>query len=335
MINSVPEHYPYEKLFIEAMNEPVAVLHSSGSVPLLHKLKYIRIDIGQPRFGLEHHKYEEIANEVDTIIYNTWRLDFGLSIRSYHPFLKATVSTIELAAVSKRNIHIVFVSSVSSVSRMATTTTAPEAPISDPLASLDMGYGQSKHAAERLLTAAIKVSGIPVSIIRVCQLGGPSPGKPGKWADQAWLSALIRAVGTTKYIPENVTAINWVPVDVAAEMIRDLITRPLQQEAQFYHICHPRPQRWELLVDIPRELLGVADTVPLKEWTKKRRDIEDPSAEDIARVPALTMLDFLEKLGDGTESATYTTDQAIRYSKTSIPALNGEMLRNWVSSWNL
>ncbi|KAI1648562.1 uncharacterized protein F4817DRAFT_314850 [Daldinia loculata] len=218
---------------------------------------------------------------------------------------------------------------------MATTTTAPEAPISDPLASLDMGYGQSKHAAERLLTAAIKVSGIPVSIIRVCQLGGPSPGKPGKWTDQAWLSALIRTVRTTKCIPENVTAINWVPVDVAAEMIRDLITRPVQQEAQFYHICHPRPQRWELLVDILREFLGVADTVPLKEWTKKLRDIEDPSVEDIARVPALTMLDFLEELGDGTESATYATDQAIRYSKTSIPALNGEMLRNWVSSWNL
>ncbi|KAI1478995.1 acetyl-CoA synthetase-like protein [Daldinia eschscholtzii] len=279
--------------------------------PLLHKLKYMTIDIGQPRFGLKDHEYEEIANEVDTIIYNAWRVDFGLSIRSYHQFLRATVNVIELSAASKRNVHVVFVSSISSVSKMAMSTTVPETAISDPLASLDTGYGQSKLAVERILTTANEVSGIPVSIIRVCQLGGPSPGKAGKWADQPWLSALIRTSRAIKCIPKHVTAIDWVPVDIAASMMRDFITRPVQQEAQVYHICHPSPQRWELLVDILRELLAVADTTPLREWTRKLRQITDPSPEDIAQMPALTILDFLEELGDR------------------------EVLRDWISSWNL
>ncbi|KAI1659612.1 hypothetical protein F4813DRAFT_353480 [Daldinia decipiens] len=119
---------------------------------------------------------------------------------------------------------------------MATTTAAPETPISDPLASLDIGCRQPKHAAGCILTTANEVSSIPVSIIRVCQLGGPSPGKPGKWANQGWLSALIRTARTIKCIPKHVTAVNWVPVDIAADMIRDLMTHTVQQEAQFYHM---------------------------------------------------------------------------------------------------
>lgn len=31
MITSNPDHYPYEKSFDEAINDPVCVLHSSGS----------------------------------------------------------------------------------------------------------------------------------------------------------------------------------------------------------------------------------------------------------------------------------------------------------------
>ncbi|KAK6952990.1 hypothetical protein Daesc_005287 [Daldinia eschscholtzii] len=104
-----------------------------------------------------------------------------------------------------------------------------------------------------------------------------------------WLSALIRTAKATKCIPEHVTAIDWVPVDIAANMMRDFITRPVQQEAQVYHICHPNPQRWGLLVDILRELLAVADTTPLREWTRKLRQITDPSPEDIAQMPALTI----------------------------------------------
>ncbi|KAI8966246.1 acetyl-CoA synthetase-like protein [Daldinia sp. FL1419] len=303
--------------------------------PLLYKLKYMKVEIGKPRFGLEDREYQELADEVDTLIYNAWRLDFNLSIQSYRPFLQATVNAIELSVVSKRNIHIAFVSSVSSIIKLAATTTVPEAPVSDPLASLNTGYGQSKHAAERILTAANEISGIPVSVIRVCQLGGPSPGKPGKWVDQAWISGLVRTARTINCIPEDIMAIDWVPIDTAANMIRDFILRPVQREAQFYHISHPKPERWELFVDILRELFGIAAAVPLQEWNKRLRAITDPSPADIAEMPALAILDFFEQLGSGLEFVTYATTQATTHSRTSIPALDKALLRNWVCSWDL
>lgn len=31
MVNSAPKHYPYDKEFDQAINEPLLVLHSSGS----------------------------------------------------------------------------------------------------------------------------------------------------------------------------------------------------------------------------------------------------------------------------------------------------------------
>ncbi len=50
-------------------------LHTS-----LHKLTYIKVEIGKPLLGLSQDNYNLIASEVEVIVYNVWRLDFGLAI---------------------------------------------------------------------------------------------------------------------------------------------------------------------------------------------------------------------------------------------------------------
>lgn len=125
-----------------------------------------------------------LAYAVDVIVYNPWRLDLGLSLRSFEPFLCATRDLVELSAKRSHSMRIVFVSSISSVPNMAGSI-LPEAPVGDPSAAIDVGYTQSKLAAERILAAVSRQSCIFRQLsIRVYQIGGPANG--GAWPEQPW-----------------------------------------------------------------------------------------------------------------------------------------------------
>ncbi|KAM0814113.1 putative Carrier domain-containing protein [Seiridium cardinale] len=307
---------------------------------LLQKLTYIKIEIGKPLLGLTQEHYELIANEVDAIIYNSWRLDFGIAVRSFDPFLRATRDLVDLSVASKHKLRIIFISSLSSVENLANRssdpkTPIPETPVEDSLAALNTGYGQSKLAAERILITANRQSGVPVSIVRVGQVGGPSKGIPGVWADQQWISAIIRSAKALGSFPNPVVPIDWIPVDTVAAMLQGFVVRPAQNEAQVYNVCSDKPQPWDLLVSIVRETIGIHDIVPLIEWVNKLRSIDTPSDEDVAKLPALKMLDWYKTLGDGSETINVATSHARTISKVDIPPVDQELLGSWLSGWNL
>ncbi|KAI1098769.1 male sterility protein-domain-containing protein [Jackrogersella minutella] len=280
-------------------------------------MTYLKVEIGQPLLGLSRDKYNLLANEVDVVVYNSWRLDFGLAIQSFSPFLRAALDLVDLSARSKRNMRIVFISSVSSVAAMAQTTTAPEAPVEDPLTSVNNGYGQSKLAAERIVTAAAGRPGVPVSVVRICQIGGPTDG--GQWPDQPWISALLRTSKALKYLPNHVTSVDWEPVDIVSSMLRDFILHPSTGSG-------PEPVGG---------MIDVHDTIPLKEWTKKLKNITDPIAEDIARMPALKLLGYNDMLGDGAEHLDFATDSAMQNREVAMPTIDRMMLEKWLHSWVL
>ncbi|XXH01320.1 hypothetical protein Hte_007678 [Hypoxylon texense] len=300
------------------------------------KLTYLEIELGSPLLGLSQEKYGLLANEVDVIVYNSWRLDFGLAIRSFEPFLKATRDLVELSVASKRNMRVVFISSMASVGELATV---PEAPVEDALASLNTGYGQSKLAAERILVTANCQSGIPVSVIRIGQVGGPSRNVAGTWADQPWISALIQTSIALGYFPTPVTPVDWVAVDTVADMLRSFTLRPAEEEPQIFNVTVPseKEQPWDLVLDALRELEGTPDmeTITLRDWIKKLREIPDSGPQDATKMPALKLLDFYETLDSGTGFPTYATERAREVSGVEIPAVDKELLVSWLKSWNL
>lgn len=101
------------------------------------KLAFLKVEIGAPRLGLDQQQYDQVAKEVDVIVYNAWRLDFGLAIHSFEPFLHAARELVNLSATGQRSPRIVFVSSLSSVEGLVTTkSTVPEAVVEDPLAAM-------------------------------------------------------------------------------------------------------------------------------------------------------------------------------------------------------
>ncbi|KAI0169141.1 acetyl-CoA synthetase-like protein [Hypoxylon sp. FL1284] len=304
------------------------------------KLLYLETRLGAPLLGLSQEKYDLIACEVDVIIYNAWKLDFGHAIRSFEPFLKATRDLVDLSAASKRNMRVVFISSISSVEGLATKTIVPEAPVDDPYAPMNTGYGQSKLAAERILVAANQQSGVPVTVVRVGQVGGPSQG--GAWADQLWLSALLRTSRTLGCFPGPVAPVDWVAVDVAAAMLQRFALRPAEEQPQVFNVvaAPESAQPWDLLLDAARELTGAAESefqiVPLRDWVEKLRDVSDPNPRDVAdSLPALKLLDFYEMVGSGTSQLRYETGRAREVSGVEVPAVDRQLLVSWLKSWNL
>ncbi|RYP27611.1 hypothetical protein DL767_007616 [Monosporascus sp. MG133] len=309
--------------------------HLNGAQLLLHKLKYMTVELGKPLLGLGQNDYDRLAAEVEVIVYNSWRLDFGLAIRSFDPFLRATKDLVELSTASKSRMRIVFISSTSSVAQMARKTTAPEAPVPDASAAFSSGYAQSKLAAERILANASRISGVRVSIIRVCQVGGPAGGSPGTWADQPWISALLRTAKTLKSIPSRVAPIDWIPVDTAAAMLHNLVLEPAHEALRVYNVYPAQPRPWEHVIDVFRERHDIAEVIPLPQWIKKLRDVVDPTPEDVDRMPALKLLDHYGALGDGVTGIAVATEHADMVSGVQIPVVDNDMLRSWLQDWGL
>ncbi|ETS77286.1 hypothetical protein PFICI_11160 [Pestalotiopsis fici W106-1] len=303
--------------------------------PFLNKLTYLKVELGKPLLGLSQDQYDLVANEVDAIVYNSWRLDFGIAIRSFEPFLRAARDLVDLSISSKGKLRIIFISSLSSVENLANETFIPEAPVEDARAALNTGYAQSKLAAERILITANRQTGVPVSIVRVGQVGGPSKASTGVWADQQWISAIVRSAKNLGSFPGTVVPIDWIPVDTVAAMLRGFMIADGQADVQVFNVCSDKPQPWSLLVDIVRETFGITQIVPLRDWVSQLESIDSPSSEDASRLPALKMLDWYRTLGDGTDTINIATSRAREISKVEIPAIDKEVLTSWLKGWNL
>lgn len=301
---------------------------------LSSKVTFFKVELGAPRLGLGQDQWGEIAKTVDSIVYNAWRLDFEIGIRSFEPFLQATRDLVELSAASNNKTRIIFISSTSSVESMALTSVVPEKPVEDPLAAMNTGYGQSKLAAEQILVAANRKSGTPVSVVRIGQVGGSSRPDAKTWADQPWISAIIQTSKTLECFPSPVAPIDWVPVDTVASILHSIALTPAKDEPQVYNIAS-EPQSWSLLVDVIRQSTNIKEVVSLPEWVNRLRKISGSGAPDVTRLPAFRLLGFYELLGKGTDSLNFVTEQTRAVSGVELGPIRKELLESWLKSWGV
>ena len=75
MLDSQPEHYPYDKTFDEARNDPIAVLHSSGSTGLPKPVTFTNGSIGA--YDNDHNMVAPAGREkVDSTFYTQYGDDW-------------------------------------------------------------------------------------------------------------------------------------------------------------------------------------------------------------------------------------------------------------------
>ena len=162
-----------------------------GSIPLFFdasdvvgggetcKVRFLKVDFGAPDFGLPKATFDELIAGVDAIIHNAWKVDFLHSLESFEPVhIRGVETFIQWSARSERRPHIFFVSSISSVGRWATAypgrKPVSETPHESYSVASELGYGESKHVSERILTFATERRGIPARYVH----RSPEPREP-------------------------------------------------------------------------------------------------------------------------------------------------------------
>lgn len=180
------------------------------------RVEFLQAQFGAEKFGIDDAKYDEMLQEVDTIIHNAWKVNFNHRVEAFeNPHIAGVRRLVEFSVASEKEAHIHFISSISTIEGYSPERgpSIPEIIFDDPSSALRQGYGESKHVSERICAAASAKCGVPTSIHRVGQIGGPTTEK-GMWNKQEWVPSLIATSKTIKQIPNGLgsVSVQWVPV---------------------------------------------------------------------------------------------------------------------------
>lgn len=195
-----------------------------------NRVTFLQTDFSQPYFGLSRSIFMQLLQSTTHILHNAWEVNFNLSLESFEPHVNGVRQFIDFSAHSTYNACIFFISTIGTVMEWPVSHTGkmPEAVIDDWSLPQPMGYAESKYVSERLLEEAGRVSGVPVEICRVGQVAGPV-SQTGRWSMREWFPSLIASSAFMGVIPEHLgpmEMVDWVPVDLLAKVILDLLFGP-------------------------------------------------------------------------------------------------------------
>ncbi|KAF7174064.1 hypothetical protein CNMCM5623_006358 [Aspergillus felis] len=310
------------------------------------RVEFVKAVFGDDKLGLSESKYNTLLATVDITIHNAWKLDFNRRVESFESLIK---SVRDLLAFSLRGYwcpHLFFVSSISTIYGWDPTMGRPSAPediIENSDAVLEQGYAESKHIAERLCYEASKTAGVPTTILRVGQIGGPTRAE-GIWNRNEWFPSLIATSARIGKIPTSLgtNEVDWIPVDSLAEIIMEIIhsrlgTHSSSASAACFHIVNPKKTSWKSLLPFVQSKLNVAP-VAASEWISNLKNVIDPTEEDLLQMPALKLLDFYRGL---LLSDSPLADVEVRNTMKISPTLanlhpiSEQMIKNWLWQWGL
>lgn len=338
------------------------------------KVTFLTAALDLEHLGLSAQHYDELSSSVTSIIHNAWPVNFNIPLDAFHKPLKGLVNLIGLAAKSHRRASIFYISSIGSVmgyaAKLPSGATVPEEVINDPLAALDMAYGQSKLIGEWLIDYASQKYGVHGSSVRVGQIAGPV-FTDGVWAKQEWVPSLVISSRYLGALPENIVdvpvrgedpqCVDWVPVDILGKVIVDLVvggaagSEPNGSGATVFHPLNPSPVTWSSLVPgIISELDALAPLngsarqtikkVSLNDWltllrqSGKALEGQDASVESLLKLnPALKLLGFFEGLAAGGSESEVSTGAKLSITQAKLRSetlreLNG-VSQAWMKKW--
>ena len=333
---------------------------SSNSNSPHTKVQFLKVDFGAADFGLSPPVLAELTARVDVVIHNAWKVDFLHRLASFEPVhLRGVRNFVDWSLHSPRRPHLVFVSSISSVGRWAHVypgrRPAPETPHENYSVAAPLGYAESKHVAERILTFAAERRGVPASILRIGQIAGPvarsnRAGSGNAWNETEWLPRLVRTSKSLGLVPACVPDINWIPVDRLAQIVVELVHHRVGVEtevsSEVYNLVNPHFADWKTLLGPLRARFRGGEglrTVSWREWPdalKRSVDVEDP--KQVAEKPAFKILDFYEAMaagvdaGGGGQPLTYDTRNGCAASRTvaRLPAVQAAWMETWLRQWD-
>ncbi|OCL12111.1 acetyl-CoA synthetase-like protein [Glonium stellatum] len=322
-----------------------------GATPDFTNTTFWRADLGSERLGLSPAQFQTLQSSATAIVHNAWAVDFNQALASYEPtHIRSIRRLVDLSASSPRRPHIAFVSSIASVGAWATAHAGlvPERFFPDDAIALPQGYARSKHVAARILAAAAQRAGVRATVIRAGQLAGPRDGR-AVWNLREWLPSLVvssRAMGVLPRTLGNMDQVDWVPVDVAARVVVDVVMARVGGETgkeevarepfDVFHVVNPRVVTWRELVPAIRRWFGEdkVGVVDFGTWLERLR--QTPlTPEEVARKPGVKLLDFYAGLVEGKGLPRLATTRTVQVSDAlrELEPVNGGLIEAWLRRW--
>ncbi|KAI1615931.1 hypothetical protein EDD36DRAFT_402912 [Exophiala viscosa] len=322
-----------------------------------NKAVFLEAKFGDPHFGQSPETYKLLQRDVDVIIHNAWKVNFHHQLESFeHEHVRGVKYIIDWSVAT--NAHVFFVSSISSIAHhfacFPGAKTVPETPLEDYRTAKDLGYGESKHVAERMLQIANEKCGVKASNLRVAQVAGPTTSDGGVWNRHEYIPALVQTSLELGAIPISFQAIDWTPVDVMAQIIVDIMhTGFSSNTATAFHLVNPHVVAWKDFVCTTQEFYSSRkkiEAVPLAEWIRMLQKVDATDQLELHRKPAVKILDFFEDIEVSTRGAVSArhevesqkleqwldTGNGVRASDTmaQLRPMDGELFRTWLRQWD-
>ncbi|KAI0058351.1 acetyl-CoA synthetase-like protein [Artomyces pyxidatus] len=294
------------------------------------RLALLEGDLAKPSFGLPTQVIKELRDTTTSIIHNAWRLDFNLALTSFEPLVSSVRNIVDLSLDSSLPVPppILFTSSIAVLfGAKSNTDTTLERPILDPGVSIGTGYSESKWVAESILLRAMQETQMQVNVVRVGQLCGDRVF--GGWSEKEWVAAMMRGSQVLGSVPTRPELISWVPVDVAASALLDM----LGCQEPVLHLVHPNPVGWSVLSDAASAILK-APSIPYDDWVAKLQHAHQASTSSHALTanPALKLFDFFSNWNVSCRlDTTRATD--VSHTLKTAERLDRQDVERWMTYW--
>jgi thioester reductase-like protein/acyl-CoA synthetase (AMP-forming)/AMP-acid ligase II/aryl carrier-like protein len=305
------------------------------------KVTFHLCNFSDPLLGLSYETYTTIVESTTHILHNAWTVDFNLSLDSFTPNLLGTRHLIDLAIRARHRPRLFFISSVATV--FGASSPVSEVIYSDADSAQAMGYAESKHIAELLLQSAAKTSNLQATVCRVGQIAGPVVEK-GVWNRREWVPSIITTSKALKCLPRSLGPlgkVEWIPVDILAQIIYELLIAPdspSQQDLEVFHVINPSATDWTTLLPTVQTYLGKeVELVSLAEWMSRLRACTD--TVEVEKYPALKLLGFFEGVVAGEKAGKkfpeLETERARAKSRTlsELERVSEEWMGIWMRQW--
>ncbi|PGG97444.1 hypothetical protein AJ79_09205 [Helicocarpus griseus UAMH5409] len=308
----------------------------------LEKLSALPSSLDEDSFGLDDRTYGRLLTEVDIVIHLAWAVNFNLGLSSFESHIAGTRNLIQFcfSAHSLEPARFFLASSIAAVMKPPAPARVPEIMPDMSLTDLSShtelsGYGQSKLVAELICARAAKLGGV-CRVLRLGQIVGDC--KHGLWNPNEAYPLIVQSAVTTGALPELKEKLSWLPVDIAAAAIVDLVSLKNKEgnvtSDALFHLIQPTTIDW--CCDFLPALRAAGlkfEQLPPKQWVSRLRTNPDPVAN-----PPVKLLSFFEgKYGTdkGGGELYFCTDRACSLSPTLhsakqlSPALVAKMVKYW------
>ncbi|KAJ5176185.1 uncharacterized protein N7482_002062 [Penicillium canariense] len=310
------------------------------------RLQFISMDLSQPNLGLPQSQLAEISTHANVIIHNVWAVNFSLSVSSFKlEMLKSLNTILEIANKATSRPRIVFTSSISTVAgwakAVAPNVPVPEEVIKCPGAASHTGYAQSKHIAERLLAAAGAKLQIPISILRIGQVAGPTTiGDGGRWESHDWIHSLAILSKACGLVPSDIAEVDWIPVDQASRIVSDITLQEKHDGdtgtpfVHLYNIVHPQPMQFSVFADALQSCISSSRQVNFHTWVDHLANLTPGKLSKEAEAEKTRILSFFQAVVDE-QCPKYVLEKAKRASAVmaTMEPIKEDMLKKWCRDW--